>query len=79
MNVPPHLPERLSPSQAAQLAELLEYLHARIGEIVDSVQMDEKQTKIQVDLATWQYILQIYSRLAELIRGISDPDFRFPG
>lgn len=79
LNLPPQLPERLSPSQAAQLAELLEYFHARIGEIVDAVQIDEKQSKIQLDLATWQYILQAYSRLAEMIRGISDPDFRLPG
>jgi len=79
INVVPSLPQRLSPSQAAQLAELLEYFHARIGEVVDAVHIDDKQTKIQVDLATWQYILQVYSRLAELIRGISDPDFQLPG
>jgi pSer/pThr/pTyr-binding forkhead associated (FHA) protein len=79
LQIVPSLPERLSPSQGAQLAELLEYFHARIGEVVNAVQIDEKQPKIQVDLATWQYILQVYSRLAEMIRGISDPDFRLPG
>ncbi|MFO0013725.1 MAG: FHA domain-containing protein [Planctomycetota bacterium] len=75
----PELPERLSPSQAAQLAELLEYFHSRIGEIVGAVQIDEKSPKIQLDMATWQHMLQVYSRLAEMIRGISDPDFRLPG
>jgi pSer/pThr/pTyr-binding forkhead associated (FHA) protein len=75
----PDIPERLSPSQSAQLAELLEYFHDRIGEIVNAVQVDEKNPKIQLDLATWQHILQVYSRLAEMIRGISDPDFRLPG
>ncbi len=69
----------MSPSQAAQLAELLEYLHARIGEVVDAVKINEKRPTINVDLATWQLMLQLYSRLAELIRGISDPDFRLPG
>ncbi|MEQ1831285.1 MAG: FHA domain-containing protein [Pirellula sp.] len=79
LNQPPVLPERLSPSQAAQLAELLEYLHARIGEVVDAVKINEKRASINVDIATWQLMLQLYSRLAELIRGIADPDFRLPG
>jgi pSer/pThr/pTyr-binding forkhead associated (FHA) protein len=79
LNQPPQLPERLSPSQAAQLAELFEYFHARIGEVVDSVKMNEKRSTVSVDLATWQLMLQLYGRLSELIRGISDPDFKLPG
>lgn len=78
LNKPPELPERLSPSQAAQLAELFEYFHARIGEVVNGVNINEKRSTINVDIATWQLILQLYSRLSELIRGISDPDFRSP-
>jgi pSer/pThr/pTyr-binding forkhead associated (FHA) protein len=78
LNKPPELPERLSPSQAAQLAELLEYFHARIGEVVNGVNINEKRPTINVDIATWQLILQLYCRLSELIRGISDPDFRLP-
>jgi len=78
LNKPPDLPERLSPSQAAQLAELLEYFHARIGEVVNGVNINEKRPTINVDIATWQLILQVYCRLSELIRGISDPDFRLP-
>ena len=78
LNKPPDLPERLSPSQAAQLAELFEYFHARIGEVVDGVKIHEKRSTINLDIATWQLMLQLYSRLSELIRGISDPDFRSP-
>jgi pSer/pThr/pTyr-binding forkhead associated (FHA) protein len=78
LNKPPDLPERLSPSQAAQLAELFEYFHARIGEVVNGVTINEKRPTVNVDIATWQLILQLYSRLSELIRGISDPDFRLP-
>ena len=79
MNQPPQIPERLSPSQAAQLAELFEYFHARIGEVVDSVNINDKRATINVDIATWQLMLQLYSRISELIRSISDPDFRLPG
>ncbi len=79
LNQPPQLPGRLSPSQAAQLAELFEYFHARIGEVVDAVKVNDKRATITVDLATWQLMLQLYSRLSELIRGIADPDFHLPG
>src|SRR5262245_25718942 len=37
--LPPDLPERLSPGQAAQLCELLEYLHVRIRDLLASVKI----------------------------------------
>lgn len=75
----PSLPDRLSPSQAAQLAELLEYLHSGMGEVVDAVQVTDKKGTVSVDISKWQALLLVYGNLAELIRGISDPDFRLPG
>jgi len=75
----PPLPDRLSPSQAAQLAELLEYLHSGIREVVDAVQVTDKKGSVSVDISKWQALLLVYGNLAEFIRGISDPDFRLPG
>ena len=34
---PPELPDRLTPGQAAQLAELIEYIHIRIRNLLNSV------------------------------------------
>lgn len=79
LNQLPDLPTRLSPSQAAQFAELLEYFHARFGEVISNANINERRSTIDIDLGTWQLMLQMYSRLAELIRGIADPDFRLPG
>lgn len=76
---PPPIPYRLSPSQAAQLAELLEYVHEGIGEVVSGVQTNELRGTITVSQNNWQSLLQVYSRLAEIIRAISDPDFKLPG
>jgi hypothetical protein len=75
----PKLPDRLSPSQAAHLSELLEYLHTGIGEVVDAVQVIDNKGAVAVDYAKWQALLLVYGNLAELIRGIADPDFRLPG
>ena len=42
---PPELPERLTPGQAAQLAELLEFLHLRLRNLIGSVQVDSKSNR----------------------------------
>jgi Inner membrane component of T3SS, cytoplasmic domain len=70
----PKIPEKLTPSQAAQLSELLEYFHGQFGAIVDSVHTPENATSIQISAATWQSMLQAYSRISELIRSIGNPD-----
>ena len=44
---PPDLPDRLSPGQAAQLAEVLEYLHIRLRSLLNSVNSDDKTEQLQ--------------------------------
>ena len=75
----PPIPGRLSPSQAAQLAEMLEYIHLGIGEVVDGVQSNEPRGSVSISQANWQSLLLVYSNLSELIRAIADPEFKFPG
>lgn len=76
---PPGVPERLTPAQLAQLSELLDFFHARLGTVVDSAKIDEKVEDVQIDGATWQVILNLYSRIAELIRSLGEPDMTVPG
>jgi len=73
-NPEPKIPQKLTPSQAAQLTELLEFFHGQFGTIVDTVKRPEQASTVQVDIATWQLMLQVYSRLSELIRSIGDPE-----
>ena len=70
----PKIPERLSPSQAAQLSELLEFFHGQLGAIIESVKTPENAAYVKVDAVTWQLLLQAYSRTSELIRSVGDPD-----
>jgi hypothetical protein len=79
LQYPPVIPDRLSPSQAAQLAELLEYIHRGIGDVVEGVQSNESKNSVSVSQQNWQSLLLIYSNLSELIRAIADPDFKLPG
>lgn len=71
---PPELPGRLDPVQAAQLSELIEYLHIRMRGLLSSVDMDEDEHRISLDQRQWQNLLDLQARLAEYLRTISDPD-----
>jgi hypothetical protein len=71
---PPDLPDRLTPGQAAQLAELLEYVHIRIRNLISSVGMEAKGERINLDVHQWQSLIDLQSRLAEYLRSVSDPN-----
>jgi len=74
--LPPELPEGLSPGQAAQISELLQYLHLRIRGLIASVRTEEKGKKDRVTLEQrqWQNLLDLQDRLAGYLRAIGEPD-----
>jgi hypothetical protein len=71
---PPDLPERLSPGQSAQLAELLEYIHIRLRNLISTAQpAAEDKEKIALNLRRWQNLIDVQSRIAEYLRQVGDP------
>ena len=70
---PPDLPDRMSPGQAAQLCELLEYLHIRFRHLLDAVRVDDSSEDISLDLRQWQEVIDLQARLAEYLREIGEP------
>ncbi len=71
---PPQLPTRLSPAQAAQLSEVVEYVHMRLRNLISQVDSDARGQWFQLDQRQWQYLLDIQSRLSEYLRQIVHPD-----
>lgn len=71
--LPPELPERLSPGQAAQLCELLEYLHIRIRDLLNSVTIKADEERVQLEARHWQNLVDLQSRLATYLRSIGQP------
>lgn len=67
---PPDLPEGLSPGQAAQLSELLEYLHLRFRGLIAGVQRESDSEQVTLDARKWQNLLDLQSRLAVYLRAI---------
>lgn len=71
---PPELPTGMSPAQAAQLSEMIEYLHQRIRHLLASVKPREGDENVELDLERWQHLLDLQARLATYLRGIGEPD-----
>lgn len=70
---PPEVPDRLTPGQAAQLAEMLEFLHIRIRNLIQSVQVDADEQKVVFEFRQWQALLDLQSRISEYLRQIGQP------
>jgi pSer/pThr/pTyr-binding forkhead associated (FHA) protein len=73
----PDLPERLSPGQAAQLSEVIEYLSITIRHLIDCAR-EEKGDRVSLDTCQWQNLVDLQCRLAEYLRRIGDPNSNMP-
>lgn len=71
---PPELPDRLTPAQAAQLYELVEYVHHRIRNLIQSVKPISATGRVTLDWEHWQELLDMQSRLAEYMHRIGNPE-----
>lgn len=72
---PPVIPENLTPGQAAQMCEILEYLQSRLQTIIDSAEINETAGQVKIPSASWQRLLDAQARLANLVRRVADPEW----
>jgi pSer/pThr/pTyr-binding forkhead associated (FHA) protein len=70
----PPLPLKLSPSQAARLAEILDFLHHHLSRATQQVKGNDEGTEITLSFADWQAVLAVQNLLAKYLRAITDPD-----
>ena len=70
----PGLPTRMSPAQAAQLSELLLYLHQRLASAVEEVVEQSEDGEVKISRSTWQRILRVGMELARYHYRIGHPD-----
>lgn len=71
---PPDVPVGLSPGQAAQFSEILEYLHLRARTLIQAVTAPKDGEPVEMLYENWQDLLDIQSLLAEYLRKIGEPD-----
>jgi pSer/pThr/pTyr-binding forkhead associated (FHA) protein len=69
----PELPTALSPGQAAQLAEMLQYINLRMRALLQSVKTKAKNDRVTLDQRQWQNLVDLEDRLAAYLRRIGEP------
>lgn len=72
--LPPELPDSLNPSQAAQLTELLQYVHLRIRGLLRTVRSSPKNERVNLEQRQWQNLLDLEEQLARYIRKVGEPE-----
>ena len=72
-DIPP-LPQKLTPAQAARLAEIFDYLHRGLTRSVENIDCNEEGTEVRIGFSEWQDIQAVQMLLARYGRSISEPD-----
>jgi pSer/pThr/pTyr-binding forkhead associated (FHA) protein len=70
----PPLPQKLTPSQAARLAELLDFLHRQVTRATDNIQASEECNQVILAYTDWQQILAVQMLLARYVRAVAEPE-----
>src|SRR5262245_17987539 len=75
VDIPP-LPQKLSPAQAARLAEIFDYLHRGLTSAVENIDANDDGTEIKIGFAEWQTIQAVQMLLARYGRTIAEPEHK---
>jgi pSer/pThr/pTyr-binding forkhead associated (FHA) protein len=69
----PPLPLKMTPSQAARLAEILDFLHQGLTQATENIQAKDDGTQVTLEYADWQRALVVQMLLARYLRIVADP------
>jgi hypothetical protein len=70
----PPLPQKLSPAQAARIAEILDLLHRGLCSATENLEANEEGTQVALGFTDWQRILSVQMLLALYVRAVTEPD-----
>jgi hypothetical protein len=70
----PPLPQKMSPSQAARLAELLDFLHRHLTAATENIEANDDGSRITLSYADWQRVMAVQMVLARYVRAVAEPD-----
>ena len=70
----PVLPQKLSPAQAARIAEIFDFLHRGLTYATEHIQANEDGTQINLSFVDWQRILAVHMLLGRYARAVAEPD-----
>jgi pSer/pThr/pTyr-binding forkhead associated (FHA) protein len=70
----PPLPQKMSPSQAARVSELLDFLHRHLTNATENIRANDDGTQVTLSYADWQRVLAVQMLLARYVRAVTEPD-----
>jgi hypothetical protein len=70
----PPLPLKMTPSQAARLAELLDFMHRHLTLATENIRSNEDGTQVTLSFGNWQRVLAVQMLLARYVRAVAEPD-----
>jgi pSer/pThr/pTyr-binding forkhead associated (FHA) protein len=70
----PPLPQKLTPSQAARLAEILDFLHRGLTCATEHIQAKDDGSQVTLSFADWQRVMAVQMLLARYLRAVAEPD-----
>jgi pSer/pThr/pTyr-binding forkhead associated (FHA) protein len=70
----PPLPLKMSPSQAARLAEMLDFLHRQLAVATDNLHANEDASQVTLSFADWQRVTAVQMLLARYVRAVTEPE-----
>lgn len=68
------LPQKMTPSQAARLAEILDFLHRHLTAATEHIRPNDDASQVTLSYADWQRVMAVQMLLARYARAVSDPD-----
>jgi hypothetical protein len=70
----PPLPQKMTPGQAARLAEILDFLHRGLSIATEGPQFNADATDVVLSYGDWQKVLAVQMLLARYLRAVAEPD-----
>ena len=74
-DIPP-LPLKLTPAQAARLAEIFDYMHRGLTLAVENIDANDDGTEVRIGFSEWQTIQAVQMLLARYGRSIAEPEHK---
>jgi pSer/pThr/pTyr-binding forkhead associated (FHA) protein len=70
----PPLPQKMTPSQAARLAELLDFLHRQLTAATENIHEKDDGAQVTLAFAEWQRVMAVQMVLARYVRAVAEPE-----
>lgn len=70
----PPLPQKMTPAQAARLAEMLDFLHRGLTLATEGPHISDEGTEVVLTYGDWQKVLAVQMLLARYLRAVAEPE-----